>query len=117
MTLLEGDIRSLFGSVFSTIYDDGTMTTIAMTDDGQGGIVKTPTTQACKVQRDDLTEIQRLELGYAPSDVRLLVLRQGLSAPVTTGDTITVYSQTYTVGPAVSTDPGNSHWVIRGVKN
>lgn len=114
LSLLDGEIRSLFASVFGSIYDDGTLISVTLVADGFGGYSETVSTQSVKVQRDTLTERQRLELGFAPTDVAIIVLR---GPAVNTNDRVTAYGETYTIGPTVTTDPGNSHWICRGIRN
>lgn len=114
MALLDGDISALFGSVFSGIYLDGTLTRVTLVDDGEGGYTQTPIDNPCKVQIDACTERQKLELGYSAHDVRLLVLQAGLSE-IRNGDIVTVRGVGYTVGPTITMDPAASYWEARGI--
>lgn len=115
MTLLNGDIRSLFGSVFGGIYDDGTLTRVSQTSDGVGGLTpSTATPVAVKVQVDACTEVQKLEDGWSQKDVRLLVLQDGVSPKPKNGDRIVAKSITYTLGPIVTEDPASSYAECRG---
>ncbi len=115
MSLLQSEISDLFGSVFSTIYLDGTLTIITRTSDGQGGGTTTPNAQPVKLQIDACTERQKLEQGYSARDVRILILQSGVSNRPVNGSQVTAKSRAYTVGPVITEDPASSYWEIRGI--
>lgn len=113
MSLLDGDIATLFADVFGGIYLDGVLDRRALVDDGEGGYSKSFTSEACKVQVDACTERQKLEEGYSPKDVRLLVLA-GVS-DVKAGDRVAASGKTWSVGPTVTQDPARSYFECRGI--
>lgn len=116
MGLLDGDIQSLFGGVFSQLYLDGAIyAPMTYTDDGQGGLTASePTATPCKLQIDACTERQKLEQGYSARDVRILVLQSGLGARPSPGSRIAAKGVLYTIGPVVTEDPASSYFEIRG---
>lgn len=111
MALLDGDIASIFRGVFGDIFVDGITTRVALTDDGTGGWAKTMASLPCKVQRDAVTQAQKLEDGYAASDVRLIVLSE-----IDNNCQVSCYGVNYQIGPTVTSDPANSYWEARGIK-
>lgn len=117
MSLLDGEIATLFGEVFGAIYLDGTHSRVTRTEDpaSAGNIIETASSQACRVQVDACTERQKLEQGYSARDVRLLVLQSGLDGAVRNGDRITTKGKTWIAGPTVTEDPASSYWEIRGI--
>lgn len=115
MSLLEAEIQSLFGQVFGGIYLDGTITRVTLVDDGFGGLTENSATEPCKVQRDACTENQRLEQGYSPSDVRLLILQSGVDL-IDTNDRVTVLGIEYALGPIITQDPARSYFECRGIQ-
>lgn len=114
MSLLDAEIQSLFGSVFGAIYLDGTITRVTFADDGFGGLTETAASEPCKVQRDACTENQRLEQGYAASDVRLLILQADQDA-IDTNCRVTVLGVEYQLGPVITQDPARSYFEARGI--
>ncbi len=113
MSALGGGIASLFGTVFGSIYLDGTLGKRSYSDTN-GSLTPSTTTSAIKVQVDECTEQQKAEEGYKATDVRLLILQAGATRP-TLGDRVTVKGVTYAVGPTVSEDPAASYWECRGM--
>lgn len=114
MSLLDGDIRALFGEVFGEFYLDGSLVSVTNTDDGYGGYTQTTSTQACKIQVDACTDRQKLEDGYTARDVRVLVLQASVASRPSPGNRIVAKSVTYIVGPTVTEDPASSYWEIKG---
>lgn len=117
MSLLDGEIAELFGDVFGGIYLDGTLIRMTRAEDpaSAGNIIQAPSSQSCKVQRDDCTERQKLEQGYSARDVRLLVLAASIDGMVTNGDRIELGDDTWTIGPTVMRDPAGSYFECRGI--
>lgn len=115
MGILDGDISALFGEVFGQFYLDGTVTHVALVDDGEGGYTETPSTEAAKIQQDACTDAQKLEAGYSSHDVRLLILQASLDGLVKNGDRATVLGKTWIIGPTITTDPANSYFECRGI--
>jgi hypothetical protein len=111
MGLLDGEIAAVFQGVFSDIYVNGVITRVSLIDDGLGGWSKVTESEPCKVQRDAVTQAQKLEEGYAASDVRLIVL-----SAIDNNCLVTCYGVTYQIGPTVTRDPANSYWEARGIK-
>lgn len=114
MSLLDGDIRALFGEVFGEFYLDGSFVSVTNTDDGYGGYTQTTSTQACKLQVDACTERQKLEDGYTARDVRVLVLQASVTGRPSPGNRIIAKGIEYVCGPVVTEDPASSYYEIRG---
>lgn len=115
VSLLDAEIQSLFGSVFGGIYLDGTIGRVTQIDDGFGGLSQAITSIIVKIQQDACTETQRLEAGYSPTDVRLLVLQSNIDG-LHAGDLATVLGQQFTIGPVVTQDPARSYFECRGIR-
>lgn len=116
MSLLNDDIKALFGDVFGQIYGHGLLTRVTMTNAGGGRNQSVTTTTPVKVQVDLCTEAMQRQDGYTNSDVRLLILQAGLTTKITTNDLVYVNDrdETYKVA-TVSQDPGESYFECRGV--
>lgn len=116
MSLLNDDIKSLFGDVFGQIYGDGTLTRITVTNAGGGRNTTSTATIAVKVQVDVCTERMRGEDGYSADDVRLLILQKGIGQ-VTANDTVFVNDRnaTYKIASVIQ-DPAESYFECRGVR-
>lgn len=115
MSLLNDDIKSLFGDVFGQIYGDGTLKRTTVTNLGGGrngtGTIEVPV----KVQVDLCTEQMQKQDGYTSDDVRLLILQKGLTVVMTTDDLVFVNDRNATYKIAtVSQDPGESYFECRG---
>lgn len=114
MSLLNDDIKALFGSVFGQIYGDGTVTRITLTNAGGGQNTKTVTTIPVKVQVDLCTEQMQRADNYTSDDVRLLILQEGVPL-LTTDDEIFVNDRNATYKlMTVGQDPGESYFECRG---
>lgn len=113
MSLLDGDIRTLFGEVFGEFYLDGTIISVTHTDDGYGGYTETTTEQPCKLQVDACTDRQKLEQGYTARDVRVLVLQASITGRPSPGNRIVAKGIEYVCGPVVTEDPASSYWEVR----
>lgn len=116
MGLLDGDIAALFGEVFGSFYLDGQIIT-ALTEpqyDDEGTITdydgRAPV--ACKVQIDSASYAMRQAEGFVEGDVRLLVLRSGVSIELSTDQQIRTQGKTWLI-QSVDTDPAASHWICR----
>lgn len=117
MSLLDGGIEAIFGSVFSGIYLDGTLhrDTSEPIFDGEGNIIgfSGGGDIACKAQVDAATYAMRQAEGYSEGDVRIIVLSAGLGVEVTTDMQISVAGKRWMIG-SVERDAAASHWVCRG---
>lgn len=119
MGLLSGEIKALFGEVFGSLYLAGTLTRQTLVDNGKGGGTSTTAEQPCKVQVDACTASMRAQDGYTDDDVRLIVLKAG----ITGGELDTDCQVTPTEGDHAgitydiqshTDDPAGSYWECRG---
>jgi len=116
MSILDGEIRDIFGDVFGEIFDDGTLVRVVKTNGPGGKITEVPTNHACKLQRDACDQSMMKEAGYEGKDVRLLILRKQLgNIELTVDDRVVAYGETWSL-KSVRKDPANSHFVARGRK-
>ena len=106
------DISALFGDVFGSFYEDGTLTRHDLVHDGQGGGSSVPTATPVKVQVDACTDAMRQQAGYTSADVRLLVMQDGVALVVDTDCRVTVDGTEYIVA-WVQQDPARSYWECR----
>lgn len=112
MGLLDGGIAAIFSAAFGTFYLDATLRRVTLVPDGEGGGSKIETTQACKVQRDAVTEAMRVSGGYTQDDARFLILRSPLVGVITSDDRLDFDGQTWALFNPES-DPASSYWAVR----
>lgn len=113
--LLTGGISSLFGEVFGGLYLDARIKRMTRAVDGFGDVTEAGTWRAAKVQVDALTAQQRLEEGFAATDVGLLIL-QANQPCLDPGDIIEICDDQFRLGPVITQDPAASHWRGRGIR-
>ncbi|TCM21479.1 hypothetical protein EDF56_101143 [Novosphingobium sp. PhB165] len=118
MGLLNGGIASVFHSVFSGIYLDGTLH--AGTGEpiyGPGSVITgySGGDSDIKVQTDATGDAVRDDVGFAEGDVTLIIL--ALNVPQITSDHEVTdgYGEKFSIQRA-SLDAARSHWVCRGRK-
>lgn len=116
MSLLNDDIKALFGDVFGQIYGDGTLSRVTVINAGGGKNTSTSVDVPVKVQCDACTEAMRAEDGYTTSDVRLLILQAGLTTKITSDDLVFVNdrNERYKVASVIQ-DPAESYFECRGI--
>jgi hypothetical protein len=112
--LLDGDIAALMGDVMGQFYLDGTLTTVTLVGDGQGGGSTTVSSQSVKVQEDRITEEARLAGGYSQLAKRFIVLQAGITGPLTGDSELTVGGVTYMLSTPEQ-DPAKAYWYVVGV--
>lgn len=126
MTLLDGGIRSMFATVLSGLYRDGTLHHATLTDDGKGGwSAQSFADVPIKCQRDRATEeMTRFNLATGPGAVeaghtsilaKIIVLQEGVPYRITTADQLTTYGARWAILDAQE-DPASSHWVVAAVQ-
>lgn len=113
MSLLDGDIRELFGSAFGSIYEDGTLTKMTRTHATNGDITETPADHAIKCHAPALTEYYRAQNGYSDKELDIIVLQSGVPVVPNTDDEIVYMGVRYTVSSEAKTDGANSQWRMK----
>ncbi|WP_427023035.1 hypothetical protein ACP4J4_10360 [Aureimonas ureilytica] len=115
MGLLDGGLQATFGAIFSPLFLDATL----HTDRKQtivGGRPTGPVTwtdTACKGMVDTYSDSYRLRTGIPDTDVRLIVLQQGVAAKPSTDSEITIRGARYKI-MSVEMDPAQASWTFRG---
>lgn len=115
--LLDTDaIQKIFGSALAGIYGDGELITVTMVR-GPGG-VQTPqeTSVPCKVQVDNCDEAMRSAEGYSDTDVKLIILQDGMTGSEPDGDSIVIAQGKRWKVSGVRSDPARAAWVMRGIR-
>ncbi|MFC6487363.1 hypothetical protein [Nitratireductor sp. GCM10026969] len=117
-------LQGIFGSVLSSIYEDGQLIRVVM--QWQPGGTEIPVEQppvACKVQVDVCTEAMRQQEGYSDTDVRLLVLQSTVAGADLTSDDIIV-AKDFRTGDwqrwklyGLTQDPARAYWEMRGIRD
>ncbi len=115
MGLLDGGGAALFASVLGGIYLDASLyrVTGAGGDNGAGG-GDDPTlgsAEAVKVQIEAATDAMREAQGYEATDVRILMLANGVTKPDSDSE-LEVEGVRYGIRPPVGRDPVNAYWDI-----
>jgi len=110
MSILDGDIRDLFGSVFSDIWDTAHLVRVSQVSDGRGGGTETPSPPvSVRVQFDDDTD--RESSGSVKRFTRVLVLQSGVVSAPDTSSYIMSGSRRLAVR-RVDEDPARSYWEL-----
>lgn len=115
MSLLEGDLASVFSVAFAPLYLDATLyRPLAGADDGAGGGSGTGFDQGTpvKAQLDQATQAMQSAEGYVDTDQRILVLAAGV-ARITTDCEILVKGTRWLIA-SVTMDPAGSYYELRG---
>ena len=109
-------LQKIFGRAFSGVYGSGTLVQSGKVRQTNGTLVTTIIAQhPVKVQFDACTEAMRASSGYASTDTRAIILRDGLSLELTQLD-----SDCYLIGAGfewnlneIYTDPARSYYEVR----
>jgi hypothetical protein len=112
MSLLNGGVRSLFGSVFSGIYEDATLTKLTRTEAANGDISEEATNYPVKAHAPARTAAYRAAAGFADSEIEILILQDGIDVSPATDDRLSYAGKTYSVVSAFA-DGANSQWRVR----
>lgn len=120
MSLIDGGISSVFGSVFGALYPDGLLhrdTSDPVFDD-YGNVIALGggSDIAIKVQRDACSYAMRQADGFVEGDVALIILADGLSVEPTTDMQVTDGTGQRWMIQSVDKDAANSHFICRGRK-
>ena len=117
-----GMLAKVLNAALAPLYGDGTLHTVTLVDDGEGGWQQSGDDTPVKVQVDVADQRMMAQPGYVGTDVRLLVLAGagGHAAPnaapisaITTDMEITAQGKRYMI-MAVSRDPAASYFECRG---
>ncbi|OGT55483.1 MAG: hypothetical protein A3E01_09245 [Gammaproteobacteria bacterium RIFCSPHIGHO2_12_FULL_63_22] len=118
MSLLDGGIASVFGSVFGGLYPDGLLHRDGTEPvyDSFGNITGYSTAEdiAIKVQRDACSYSMQRAQGFSDGDVMLIILADGLDILVTTDMHVTDGDGNRWMVKSADLDAASSHWVLRG---
>ena len=114
MGVLDGGIRSVFGAAFGSFYLDAVLDRVTFVPDGEGGGTTTTTSEPAKVQQDSVSELTRVQAGYAQNERRFLILQAGITGPVT-GDCELVFEGVTYMLSSPEQDPARSYWAVRAV--
>lgn len=118
MSLLDGDIASIFGAALSGLYPSG-----LLHRDGTGPIYDSEGNITgydggadipIKVQRDACTYAMRQSDGYSDRDVALIILAAGLAVAPTTDSQVTDGDGARWMVASVERDAAGSHFICRG---
>lgn len=112
MSLLDGGIRELFGSVFGEIYEDATLITSARTEDEYGSITEVKTEVDVKAHRPTLTDAYRAAAGFSDDEIDIIILSAGLTKTPSANDYVEYQDKTYAIVHAKE-DGAHSHWRCR----
>lgn len=115
MGMLDGGVAGLFGSIMGGYFLDATLYRGTITHDGEGGGSVTWADEDCKAQVDAATQAMREAEGFIDTDVRILVLQQGLAGAITTDDELEVEGERYAI-MSVGRDPAGAYFELRGRK-
>lgn len=118
MSLLDGGIAAIFGSVFGGIYLDGLLHRdgTGPTYDSEGNVTGYAggADIAIKVQTDRASYSMRQAEGFAEGDAALIILADGLSVAVTTDCQVTDGHGKRWMVQSADLDAAGSHWLCRG---
>lgn len=115
MSILDDDTIALeFYNALAPIYMDGQLVRVTYTDDGTGSVAPSTNSQPIKVQRDEISEAQRIAAGYGDRDATLLILRYGVGE-MDANCKVEFDASEYAVVSCRS-DPAGAYWQVRATK-
>lgn len=114
MGLLDGGLKGVFGTVFGSILPAGTLHIPTNTPDGKGGYTQSYSDTPIKAMRENYSTSYRQNNGIPDTDVKIIVLQQGVAATPDTDHEITAMGIRYRVIGPVTQDPASASWEIRG---
>ena len=115
MGLLSGNsIQNIFGKVFSSVYEDGSLVRIQKVRQPNGTLLDVPLAPVpVKVQLDRVTERMSRADGYASTDKKVIILRAGLLLDWIDSDNRLMAQGKLWLLNEVETDPARSHFEAR----
>ncbi len=114
MSLLDGDLPAVFGSVFGPLLLDGTLINPSLTDDGYGGFTDvSDSTEAVKLMVEAYSEYTRAQANIPATDVKIIVLQDGVSSNPRKGWEVRADGVTYRI-EQIDQDPAKAAWVFQG---
>lgn len=111
MGILDGGIKSLFGTAFGAFYLDAVLIRMTLVNDGQGGTIEVPDEVDVKVQQDAITDQMRASGGYTENDARFLILQSGVEN-LDSDCRLEFEGVTYLLANPQQ-DPARSYWACR----
>lgn len=114
MPFLDGSLRTVFGAAFGSLFSDGVLHKVTLSDDSVGGFAATTTAIPVKVQIESVSERDRIGGGLPRTAVGLTVLAAGLASPIALDDSVTVDGVTYRV-VQTEVDPAGASFALVGV--
>lgn len=113
--LSSDDVQDMFSSVLDGMYENGEMSVVSVSpsrDPETGEFPRTEVWHPVKMQRDVCTQNQRVQPGYSPKDVRLIVLQSRQTASPNTDSSLRYRGETFVVMD-VDSDPFRVYWDLR----
>lgn len=112
MSLLDGGIRDVFGSVFGAIYEDATLVAVTRTESTDGDITVTTANHAVKAHAPSRSAAYREAAGFADDEVEIILLQAGMTVVPTTDMRLTYKGRGYSI-TRVDGDGAHSQWRLR----
>ena len=112
MSLLDGQLASIFNAAFAGIYLPATLHKNELAYDEAGNPTGSGTDYECRAMIDDMSEVARAQAGYTEKDSRIIMLAESCEVDPTTNDSITVKGERYAIMD-VNTDPAESYYSMR----
>ena len=114
MSLLDGDLATLFGTAFAGLFRNAILDKSTVTDDGSGGFASMLVPTPAKVMVEAVSDRARAASGIPDVAVTLSILQAGLGTTVDLDDQITVGGMNYRV-IRVEADPAGAVWTAIAV--
>ena len=112
MSLLNGQLASIFNAAFAGIYLPATLHKSELTYDDAGNPTGTDSDYPCRAMIDDMSEVARAQAGYTEKERRVLMLAASCAVDPTTNDAITIKGERYAIMD-VNSDPAESYYSMR----
>lgn len=115
MMMSSDDVQDMFASVLDGMYENGKMSIISVSsvrDPETGEFPRSEVWHPVKMQRDVCTQNQRVQPGYSPKDVRMIVLQSRQIAEPNTDSNLSYRGETFSVMD-VNSDPFRVYWDLR----
>lgn len=113
MGLLDGGISAIFGAAFGGIYLAGTLHRAGTGEDADGRVTTTFDDVPMRYQPDAISDIARATAGIPTTDVRVLILADGLGGKPKAEDEMTIAAGRFRISTSEA-DPATSHFKTRG---
>lgn len=110
MGLLDGDLKAVFGSVFSPLLLTATLHKVTLTDDGTGSLTPGETDHTVAAMEKKHSAVFRANAGIPSTDINILVMQEGVPVTIDKDDEITIRGVRYKIKAPINQDAAQAAW-------